>query len=194
MYADDLVLMSLSEVGLQSKLNKLDEYCRKWGLEVNTKKTKVMAMSHSIKDVPSSIMRIGNATLEWVKSYTYLGILINANGDFLSTSENLCVRGWKASFKIKSALKDVDVNPELQLKLFDTLVAPVICYNGEIWGIMNNVFNSKNVSQFWERVSKLPVEKFQIKFCKSVLGVHPKAHNGAVMGELGRLPLFFRNY
>ena len=65
-----------------------------------------MAMSHSIKDVPSSIMRIGNATLEWVKSYTYLGILINANGDFLSTSENLCVRGWKASFKIKSAKEE----------------------------------------------------------------------------------------
>ena len=125
-------------------------------------------MSHSIEDVPSSIMRIGDATLEWVQSYKYLGILINANGDFLSTSENLCVRGWKASFKIKSALKDVDVNPELQLKLFDTLVAPVICYNGEIWGIMNNVFNSKNVSQFWERVSKLPVEIFQIKFCKNV--------------------------
>ena len=38
MYADDLVLMSLSEVGLQNKLNKLDEYCREWGLEVNTKK------------------------------------------------------------------------------------------------------------------------------------------------------------
>ena len=78
----------------------------------------------------------------------------------------------------------------MQLKLFDTLVKPVICYNGEIWGIMNNVFNSKNVSQFWERVSKLPVEIFQIKFCKNVLGVHSKAHNGAVMGELGRLPLF----
>ena len=190
MYADDLVLMSLSEVGLQNKLNKLDEYCRKWGLEVNTKKTKVMTMSHSIEDVPSSIMRIGDATLEWVQSYKYLGILINANGDFLPTSENLCVRGWKASFKIKSALKDVDVNPELQLKLFDTLVKPVICYNGEIWGVMNNVFNSKNDSQFWERVSKLPVENFQIKLCKIVLGVHSKAHNGAVMGELGRLPLF----
>ena len=190
MYADDLVLMSLSEVGLQYKLDKLYEYCKKWGLEVNTKKTQVMAMSNSSEGVPNSIMRIGDAALEWVNSYKYLGILINANGDFLPTSENLCVRGWKASFKIKSALKDVDVNPELQLKLFDTLVKPVICYNGEIWGVMNNVFNSKNDSQFWERVSKLPVENFQIKLCKIVLGVHSKAHNGAVMGELGRLPLF----
>ena len=71
-----------------------------------------MAMSNSSEGVPNSIMRIGDATLEWVNSYKYLGILINANGDFLPTSENLCVRGWKASFKINSALKDVDVNPE----------------------------------------------------------------------------------
>ena len=59
MYADDLVLMSLSEVGLQYKLDKLYEYCKKWGLEVNTKKTQVMAMSNSSEGVPNSIMRIG---------------------------------------------------------------------------------------------------------------------------------------
>ena len=70
------------------------------------------------------------------------------------------------------------------------MVKPVVCYNGEIWGVMNNVFNSKSISQFWERIGKLSVENFQIKFCKSVLGVRPRAHNGAVMGELGRLPLF----
>ena len=190
MYADDLVLMSLTADGLQNKLNKLDAYCKDWSLEVNKKKTQVMAMSDSNQDLPNSIMRIGDATLQWVNSYKYLGILINSNGDFLSTSDNLCVRGWKAVFKIRSALKDVDVDPELKLKLFDTLVKPVICYNGEIWGVMNNLFNSKTVSQFWERVGNLPVEIFQVKFCKSVLGVHPKAHNGAVMGELGRLPLF----
>ena len=78
MYAVDLVLMSLSEVGLQYKLDKLYEYCKKWGLEVNTKKTQVMAMSNSSEGVPNSIMRIGDATLEWVNSYKYLGILINA--------------------------------------------------------------------------------------------------------------------
>ena len=103
---------------LQNKLNKLDEYCREWGLEVNTKKTQVMAMTGSGKDVPGSIMKIGDAALEWVNSYNYLGILINANGDFVPTSENLCIRGWKASFKIKSAaLKYVDVDPKLKLKL-----------------------------------------------------------------------------
>ena len=55
---------------------------------------------------------------------------------------------------------------------------------------MNNVFNSKSISQLWDRVEKLPVESFQLKFCKGLLGVNTKTSNAAVMGELGRLPLF----
>ena len=190
MYADDLVIMSLTENGLQDKLNKLNAYCINWNLNINVKKTQVMAMSSSGMEVPNVNMKIGNANLDWVHTYKYLGVLINSNGDFLASSENLCVRGWKASFKIKSALKDVDIDPELKLRLFDTLVKPIVCYNSEIWGLMNNVFSSKSISQFWDRVGKLPVEKFQLKFCKSLLGVNPRAHNAAVMGELGRLPLF----
>ena len=40
MYADDLVLMSRSESGLQILLNKLGEYCRKWRMDVNIENTK----------------------------------------------------------------------------------------------------------------------------------------------------------
>ena len=59
-------------------------------------------------------MKIGEAKLQWVHTYKYLGVLINSNGDFLASSENLCVRGWKAAFKIKSALKDVDLDTALK--------------------------------------------------------------------------------
>ena len=190
MYADDLVIVSLTEDGLQRQLDKLCTYCKEWDLTINVKKTQVMAMSNSSKECPNSIIRFGEETLEWVKTYKYLGVMINANGNFTSSSENLCIRGWKAVFKIKSALKDVNINPELKLKLFDALVKPIICYNCEIWGVANNIFNSKNLHQVWERVEKLPIERFQLKFCRGILGVQPNTHKSAIMGELGRLPLF----
>ena len=38
MYADDLVLMSVSKEGLQKCLDDLQIYCNKWKLKVNTKK------------------------------------------------------------------------------------------------------------------------------------------------------------
>ena len=40
--ADDLVILSESQSGLQSALNKLENYCHKWQLTVNKNKTKVM--------------------------------------------------------------------------------------------------------------------------------------------------------
>ncbi len=43
-WADDLVLLSKSEDGLQNCLNQLESYCNKWGLLVNEDKTKCMIM------------------------------------------------------------------------------------------------------------------------------------------------------
>ena len=37
-FADDLVLISTSAIGLQVCLNKLENYCKRWRLAVNVKK------------------------------------------------------------------------------------------------------------------------------------------------------------
>ena len=47
MYADDVVLLSTSETGLQSCLNKLSIYCASHGLTVNLKKTNILIFSKS---------------------------------------------------------------------------------------------------------------------------------------------------
>ena len=41
-YADNLIIMSTSPLSLQKCITKLEQYCTKWKLEVNLKKTKVM--------------------------------------------------------------------------------------------------------------------------------------------------------
>ena len=45
-----------------------------------------MAMSNSNAELPIRGMKIGDSTLQWVRTYKYLGILVNSNGDFLSSS------------------------------------------------------------------------------------------------------------
>ena len=42
LFADDMVIMGRSTEDLQHNLNRLSEYCHKWGLEVNTSKTKTV--------------------------------------------------------------------------------------------------------------------------------------------------------
>ena len=52
MYADDLVLISRSEIGLQGLIDKLSGYCKRWKMEVNIDKTKVIKFSgngHTLK-------------------------------------------------------------------------------------------------------------------------------------------------
>ena len=43
-WADDLLLISTSAEGLQECLTRLHTYCYRWGLEVNTDKTKIMVL------------------------------------------------------------------------------------------------------------------------------------------------------
>ena len=42
LFADDMVIFGKSPQELQNSLNLLHTYCLKWGLEVNTAKTKIM--------------------------------------------------------------------------------------------------------------------------------------------------------
>ena len=42
LYADHLITLSRSKLGLQNCLNKLSSYCNSWVVKINHKKTKIM--------------------------------------------------------------------------------------------------------------------------------------------------------
>ncbi|GJQ81101.1 hypothetical protein Trydic_g14272 [Trypoxylus dichotomus] len=77
MFADDMVLIAHSEETLQQNLKIYQEELTKINMEINTRKTNTMITAaeerkHSIK--------IGEKALEQVKSYNYLGTIIQDNG------------------------------------------------------------------------------------------------------------------
>ena len=72
----------------------------------------------------------------------------------------------KAYFKIKKTI-GLDNPCKLLEKLFDSLVAPILLYCSEIWGITSTFKDTD------------PYEKLHIKFIKEILGVHCKASNDA---------------
>ena len=188
MYADDLVLISLTASGLQKQLNELDEYCKKWFLSVNISKTKVMQISKT-KITDNIPFKFDGKVLEYTDKYKYLGIQISSDGAMKSAQINIKHRALKAIYKLRSTLLNCDINPRLCLKLFDQIIKPVTLYGSEIWA--NVPFSRKpyNHNTIWQYVDSLPIESLHIKFCKYTLGVNVKATNIAVMGELGRYPL-----
>ena len=71
MYADDLVIMSQSAVGLQNALNKLNSYCLKWKLTVNVTKTKIMIFNKSGQVLFNHSFTFGDNNLIICNEYNY---------------------------------------------------------------------------------------------------------------------------
>ena len=75
-FADDLAEISGNKIHLQEKTDRLNKYARQTGLNINTKKTKIM----TINAIPEPIA-INNDPLEEVEDFTYLGsVLSKDNG------------------------------------------------------------------------------------------------------------------
>ena len=70
------------------------------------------------------------------------------------------------------------------------MVIPILLYCSEVWGpyMLGKI---TTFEMFKNKMFKLTneIEKFHLKFCKRILGVHSKSTNVAVYAELGRLPL-----
>ena len=188
MFADDLVLFSESAPGLQNCLNKLNTYMKKWNLKVNINKTKVVVFNKGGKKLKHLYFYLGTEEIENVQNYCYLGIIFHASGSFSNACINIADKAMKAFFKLKQ------INPRenalLTLKLFDSLVTPILMYGCEVWGPL--ALRKIDKSDFKLLCDSFHVEKINIKLSKYVLGVSRCATNAAVMGELGRFPIAIR--
>ena len=182
-YADDLVLISHSAEGLQKALSVLAEYCNKWLLSVNSKKTKVLIFQKKCRKsvLNKYCFQINNDKIEIVNNYTYLGINLATNGNFNVCKINLKEKTRRSFFAIRRYLDFLKLPIDITNKLINSLFLPILLYGSEIWGIY-----TKDDFNAWE---KDIIEKTHIYFCKQSLGVNKQCPNVAARDELGRLPL-----
>ena len=182
MFADDLVLISQTVTGLQNGLHKLNAYCEKWHLFVNVEKTKIIVFNKSGKTLSNHKLYYNSQLVEVVPNYQYLGIIFSYCGSFTKAVEHLTAQALKALFKLKQ--KSSSHNIITSLKLFDTLILPIIRYCSEVW----SPFLSKglNDNNFLHLCDKLIAEKLHTSFCRYLLFVNKKTTNAAVRAELGR--------
>ncbi len=194
MYADDLLLLSNSEKGLQSSLDKLNKYCQMWGLTVNLKKTKILIFQSKRKQQKvGPVFKIGGSIVEQADSYKYLGVLFSSSGDFSNARKDLTNRGHKALFKLFKSVNKDNPTPDTQLHLFDHMVKPVLLYGSEVWGCFNPALSSVSKTKQFKlekAFGKFEMEKIHLRQCRWTLGVNNRSTTDAVLGELGRHPLY----
>jgi len=172
LYADDTIILADTKEGLQNALNIFQSYCEIWKLEVNVNKTKVMIFSKG-KIRLKYEFKLQNKTVEIVDSYSYLGLIFKYNGNFNETRKKLARQAQKSLFSIYKSIRNQYIPIDLQLKLFDAMVEPILLYGSEIWGYENIKI----------------IEQVHLQFCKRILKVRTTTPNFMVYGELGRFPL-----
>ena len=187
MYADDLIILSETEDGLQKCLDKLNSYVNKWKLKINIKKTKIIIFQKG-GIMPNTIFYLGDQVVEKVKQYKYLGTTISNTGNFKLNEVILKKKGQRASFLIA---KNVGINakPSTSIKIFEKIVEPILLYNCEVshaylpktWGY------EKFKSRLWDMAEE--VNRVVLSFLRQILGVHKKSSTLAVMAETGKYPI-----
>lgn len=178
-FADDLVILSETAAGLKQSLNCLERYCEDWGLKVNISKTKALVFNRPFtKNIKNLSFSIDGGKVETVNSYVYLGIEMSNTGSFHKATDALYIKSLRALFSLYSAIniRSDTTNAKLYLKLFDSLIKPILLYGCEVWG--HHISHQNNT-----------ISKFINKFYRILLGVPSHTSTIGTHVELGRFPI-----
>ena len=125
-FADDIVLLSPSRRGLQALLDICVAYCKKFCLDFNAKKSKVMFVGKMPLDSVCSSLTLGDTPLDFVTDFKYLGVNLEA-GKTLSFSVVDTLRAFhRATNSI--LYSRVKPNNAVLLRLLYSNCVPIITY------------------------------------------------------------------
>ena len=87
-WADDLVLISATEEGLEKQIDFADKYCYNWKLTLNVEKTKTVIFNKNGAALSKNQLKYRGKQIKTVKHFNCLGITLDSNGLRLNTAIN----------------------------------------------------------------------------------------------------------
>ena len=190
------MLLAESQEKLQEHLDGLSKFAKDKELTVNAKKSVVMVFSNVGRKTTEKFT-YENRDLETVQSFTYLGIDITAKGSFTSGVKTLVAKAKKAMIPLFRTIVQFGLPFSNIIKLFSTLIEPILLYNAENWACMTPREIEKckrNHSCIYEQSLKSPPTVSQLKYLKFALGVNKQCPSMAVLGETAEVPLILKGY
>ena len=180
LFADDVVLVSDTVVGLQNQLNLLCQVSKRLDLVINLDKSDIVIFRKGGFLSTHEKWFFDDKRMNVVNIYKYLGVLLSTRLSFTSALEDNAVRAKKAVILLLKTLWRLDDHsPGIFLKLFDCQVLPILSYGSEIWALIGNLDI---------------IEKVHLFALKRFLGVSVRTPKYLVYGETGRYPLFINMY
>jgi len=128
-YADDIILLTISEAELQELVDRLDRISRKYSLLINVTKTKVMA---------SDGILIPNELVEQVDTFQYLGSLITEDNEYTTEFRTRLNRGQVIGASLQKIWQSHSIPISMKIRLMKALVWPVATYGCKSWSLRKN--------------------------------------------------------
>ena len=142
-----------------------------WKLNVNYGKTKIIIFNKRYTNNP--YLKLGEQEIELVDQYKYLGTLFNKSGSFIHAKKYASEQACKAMYLLFMRANNLDLPIDLQLKLFDNTVLPILTYSSEIDGYSNIDI----------------IERVQTEFLRKITRSRKSTPKYMLFAELGRHPI-----
>ena len=177
MFADDIVLIGYSANDINKLIKCVLDYCKKWRLEVNISKSKIMIVAkekirkklwklYSNKDNAESLL------LPLTQSYQYLGIWFNDSWNWSTHIKYICKKVDERINSYKFTIfRNKFIENSAKVTVWNVMFKPILLYGSEVWWC--------NASQ------NLVLERIQIKVAKWIIGCSDKTCTEVVLRELG---------
>ena len=173
LYADDIILIAETESDLQNMLSCASNWCKKWRLTVNEKKTEIMHFRNPAMRKSEFEFHFGTSKLNYTNCYKYLGFYLDEHMHFIKGTTVLTESANRALGGVIAKTKNLrDIGFSTYSKLYQACVCPVIDYVAGVWGFKHYAKS----------------ESVHNRAMRYFLGVHKFTPTLAIMGDMGWEP------
>jgi hypothetical protein len=145
-YADNVNILGGSVHTVKKNTEALVVAGKETGLEVNTDKTKYLVMSRAKNAGRSHNIKIDKSYLERVKEFKYLGTTLTNQNSIQEEIKSRLKSGNACYLSVQNLLSSCLLSTNLKIKIYRTLILPVVFYRHETWSLT-----------LWEERSRLRV-------------------------------------
>ena len=134
MYADDIAILAPSIKGLQKLLSLCEDYCLKWDIRLNSKKTKTLCFGKG--ESPKFKLRLNGREIDWVDSWVYLGVTLLKGSSF-----GCCVtETLKKFYRAANSVLRVEGRSDdtVMLSLLEAHCTPILSYAIEVINVTDS--------------------------------------------------------
>jgi hypothetical protein len=137
LYADDVLLVSLTNTGLQKLVEETCRFFHDLGLTVNPNKSDIIIFLRGRTHAPVTSYDIAGLQKEAISEAKYLGVIFQQNGSWREQMTATIARCRMARGRCRVICSSLGfVRPRPLIQVFDTFVSAIYRYSLGTWGVL----------------------------------------------------------